>query len=99
MKEITWEQRSQGIYYGAFQPGLAKFIQDGLSKIILINVVAAIREYPTFITYGKVLENAIRDKEWLMLPAIKVTLNAGIQELSGIINGKYITENKRYKRR
>jgi hypothetical protein len=95
---IRWRTVSQGIQQGFYEPSLRKFqMYPGYAKIILIDVVTAINNYPSHPNYDKILSNAVRDKEWLLLPASEMQMNTGAVEYSGIMDGSCISEIVKYK--
>ena len=98
-QSINWIEIGTGIYYGSYKPGLTKFKTfPGNSKMILIDIAKAIQVHKQNSSFAKVLTNAIRDKEWLLLPASEMVMNTGIVEFSGIMDGSCISEIIKYKR-
>jgi hypothetical protein len=96
---INWSPIANGIYHGAYEPGLVKFKNyPGIHKVILINVGEAITSYKDIPGFTTVQANALRDKEWLLLPATEIILNTGKTEYSGILDGNCITAISRYKK-
>ena len=90
---------SKGVYCGIYEPQLRKFqMFPGFYKVILINVREAISAQPQHPNFTKVLSNATRDKEWLILPATETELNAGTVQYSGILDGACISEIVKYKK-
>lgn len=95
---ITWNKMGRGLYYGSYVPGLKKFVTfPGQANVILIDVREALQAYPGYSNYEKVMLNAVRDKEWLLLPATATILNNKKIEFSGIMDGQCIAEIERYK--
>jgi hypothetical protein len=96
---INWKKIGAGIYHGTYEPSLLKFANyPGVAKVILINVVKAIKENNQHLGHPHVLSNAVRDKEWLVLPATEIAMNNKMVEYSGIVDGKCISEIMKYQR-
>lgn len=96
---IHWSEISTCIYYGTYQPTLRKFeIYPGIAKVLLVDIRKAIQAYHSHPNYPTVYANAVRDKEWLLLPATEMVMNSGAIEYSGIMDGNCISEIVRYKR-
>jgi len=98
-EQIEWNTLDSGIYKGQFESSLLKFnLFPGVFKVILINVKEAIQSYTSLSGYNEIMAKAVKDKEWLLLPATEMQMNTGQIEFSGILDGKCISEISRYKR-
>jgi len=97
--KISWKETELGIYEGFHEPSLLKFKEfPGVCSLMLIDVVTTAGRYPHFSNHKQVMTNALRDKEWLLLPTSKVKLNAGLIENSGIFDGYIISNITKYKK-
>lgn len=91
---INWKEIEPGIFEGLFTPSLFMFSRlTNNYRIILVDVVTVLtlahrNEYKIS------LANAIRDKEWLLLPATHILLNSNRVEYSAILDGACISYKK-----
>lgn len=93
--KISMYSIAPGIYEGFFKPILREFSNISKYRILLINVVDCLSGYKG---YEKSRINAIRDKEWLILPATPKQMNVGI-EYSAILDGGILSEIRKFKRK
>ena len=92
--KVLWNEIEHGVFEGLYEPGLLKFSQSGQPyRVILINVEQVLRESGNN-AYKDSLANAIRDKEWLLLPATLIMFNFGRMECSAILDGACISYEK-----
>jgi hypothetical protein len=95
---VKWKQVSNGIYEGNYPTQLINFKKYSDNyRVILIDVAEAISKLENPAAYKVILDNACRDKEWLLLPATLVDLNFNKREFSGIIDINYLYELVHYK--
>lgn len=91
---VAWNEIENGVFEGLYEPGLLKFSRSSQPyRVILINVEQVLRESGNN-SYHNSLANAIRDKEWLLLPATLTMLNSGRMEYSAILEGACISYEK-----
>jgi hypothetical protein len=92
-ERINWGEVAYGVFEGFYKPNLKKFthyLDD--YRIILLDVVRILTEYKDLsASYTSSLENAVLDKEWLLLPATITRLNSGQLEYSAILDGGCIS--------
>ena len=97
-QKIEWKEISRGIYEGSHYPTLRKFEKyPGYFKMLLIDVRNAIPKGCCLHNAKQIIENANRDKEWLLLPATEMILNQNKIQWSGIFDGYIISEINKYK--
>lgn len=97
---IDWKEITPGVFEGKYLPTLLKFKEyPGMCSVVLIDVCKAIESYPMLPDYDLVKSNANRDKEWLLLPTTPTILNNGKMENSGILDGYFISDIRKYIKR
>lgn len=91
---IDWKILDKGVYEGFYEPTLRLFA-NSCYRVVLLDVKTVLSEWKNFDTsYARSYSNAVRDKEWLLLPATIINLNGGIQEYSAILDGRSISSKK-----
>ena len=89
--KVEWKELDPGIYEGMYEPILLKFSRIvSKYRVILIDVEKVLRLAGNNDFNGSI-NNAIRDGEWLLLPATSVLLNSGSLEYSAILDGACIS--------
>lgn len=92
--KVVWNEIEHGVFEGFYEPGLLKFSRLGQRyRVILINVEQVLRESGNN-SYQDSLANAMRDEEWLLLPATLVMLNSDRMEYSAILDCACISYEK-----
>lgn len=93
---IQWTNLENGVFEGKFDPALTLFKKTGVPyRVILMDVKTILTKWKDFDTsYSKAFSNASRDKEWLLLPATKISLNGKTDEYSAILDGAPIRYRK-----
>jgi hypothetical protein len=90
-----WHGLGPGIFEGFYQAGLRTFAKDSAEFRVILMDVSTVFSHAADPDYRKALENAERDKEWLLLPATLVTFNNNRSEYSAILDaGDLITYKK-----
>lgn len=95
---IDWTMLDQGVYEGFYNPTLRLFRETNARyRVILLDVKTILTGWKDFdASYHKAFSNAVRDKEWLLLPATLISLNGGFHEYSAILDGSVINCKKMY---
>jgi hypothetical protein len=93
-QKINWHFLEDGVYEGLYKPSLAEFANLVNYRIALIDVAQVLQNTDD---YKDSLENALRDEEWLILPATLIPFSNGY-EYSAILDGNCISDIKRFKR-
>ncbi len=93
---VDWSKLDHGVYQGLYKPSLEKFKITGLPyRVILMDVKTILNDWKHFdASFSKAFANAVRDKEWLLLPATFIQFNAGRIEFSAIIDGACMSSQK-----
>lgn len=65
-------------------------------RIVLLDVAEIFMNTGAHDKYVHSLENALRDKEWLLLPAVSIPLNLNASELSAIMDGNCFSSLTKY---
>jgi hypothetical protein len=92
--KVEWGEIGSGIYEGLYNPSLLKFsLLQKPYRVILIDVEEVLRISANN-DYKDSIANAVRDKEWLLLPATTVLLNSDKQEYSAILDAACIGYKK-----
>lgn len=92
--KVVWREIELGAFEGIYEPELLKFSRSGQPyRVILINVEQVLRESKNN-SYQDSLANAMRDEEWLLLPATLVMLNSDRTEYSAILDCACISYEK-----
>lgn len=89
---IDWTVLDKGVYEGFYDPTLRLFENTSARyRVILLDVKTILSGWKNFdASYNKAFSNAVRDKEWLLLPATIVALNGSFHEYSAILDGRPI---------
>jgi len=91
---INWKIIQPGLYEGLYTPKLVKFSRLNIDYRILLFNVEQILNAENSLLYHQSIENARRDKEWLLLPATPTQFNFNQMEYSGILDGACIKYRK-----
>lgn len=92
--KVNWDEIEPGVFEGFYTPSLTKFTMlTEAYRIILIDVVKVFT-LSNNAKYAASLKNALRDNEWLVLPATPVLFNSGQAEYSAILDGACISYKK-----
>jgi hypothetical protein len=86
-KKVAWRIIQPGLYEGIYPPGLIMFSRLNIDYRILLFNVEQILSTESNSKYKQSIENARRNKEWLLLPAILTKFNFNQSEYSGILDG------------
>lgn len=77
----------KGVHEGHYRPTLTKFQNHQFVSLLLINVFSFLSHDPKGNLFNNSIQNAKRDKEWLIFPMTPVEFDNGIIEYSAILDG------------
>lgn len=93
-EKVKWKQLNEGVFEGSYKPSLTLFSKDYNEYRVILMHVATILAKANDNAYKDAFTNAVRDTEWLLLPATPVIFNNNQIQYSAILDGSCIDLKK-----